>query len=82
MRKDTNTINHGNHIQTQDTFHAINSVRLQPSERAPTLKGATTPLDESMLVNSGIQVVNTPKGALIPLGEPLPVNVGNVTVNV
>jgi hypothetical protein len=35
-----------------------------------------------MLVNSGIQMVNTPKGAPTPLGEPLPVNVGNVTVNV
>ncbi len=47
----------------------------------PTTKGAATPLGESMLVNSGIQMVNTPKGAPTPLGEPLPVNVGNVTVN-
>ena len=82
MCKDANPINHGNQIQTGDTFLAINSVRLRPKETTPKPKSAATPLGESMLVNSGIQMVNTPKGAPTPLGEPLPVNVGNVMVNV
>jgi hypothetical protein len=61
MRKDANPINHRNQIQTRDTFLAINSVRLRPSEMTPTPNSAATTLGESMLVNSGIQTVNTPK---------------------